>query len=82
MEHADSSSSSSPPPTYSEGATTDEWGQFTDFDDDYQNEPAGRIFDDPFRSISKTMLKRRGDKLSVCKLDQLQEEEEDDEEEY
>lgn len=70
---------------------TDEWGQFTDFDDEFQNdsvcgEGAGisspirgaSIGEDPFRSISKAILKRRGDKLSVCKLGQLQEEENED----
>lgn len=72
-------------------AVTDEWGQFTDFDDDYQNESVcgegtsttsptrgASIGEDPFRSISKAILKRRGDKLSVCKLGQLQEEENED----
>jgi hypothetical protein len=69
--------------------STDEWGQFADFDEGYQNESpflgAGGtrrstsvISEDPYRSISKAILKRRGDKLSVCKLGQLQEEENED----
>jgi len=68
---------------------TDEWGQFTDFDDGYRNEslflgdegttPSTSVIpEDPYRSISKAILKRRGDKLSVCKLGQLQEEENED----
>lgn len=69
--------------------STDEWGQFADFDEGYQNDSpflgAGGtrrstsvISEDPYRSISKAILKRRGDKLSVCKLGQLQEEENED----
>lgn len=65
-------------PSHNE-ACMDDWGQFADFDDDFQvGCDSGVIADDPFRSINKTILKRRGDKLSICKLDQLQEEEEDD----
>ena len=72
-------------------AVTDEWGQFTDFDDEYQNESVcgkgtgsssptrgASSGEDPFQSISKAILKRRGDKLSVCKLGQVQEEENED----
>lgn len=35
--------------------------------------------DDPFCSITKSMLRRRGHKLSVCKLEQLQEDDEEEE---
>jgi hypothetical protein len=63
-------------PIYSD-ESADEWGQFTDFDDREQD--LYNVIDDPFKSISKTILKRRGDKFSFQKLDQLQEEEEYDE---
>ncbi len=74
---------------------TDEWGHFTDFTDlDQQqqlhngggdnstNTPSMKncsTLDDPFCSITKTMLRRRGHKLSVCRLEQLQEGEEEEE---
>jgi hypothetical protein len=55
----------------------DEWGQFTDFDDEGQDSFGNRInLDDPFMSINKTIMKRRGDKFSFPKLSQLQEEDE------
>lgn len=74
---------------------TDEWGHFTDFTDldqqqqlhngggvDSNNTPSMKncsTLDDPFCSITKTMLRRRGHKLSVCRLEQLQEGEEEEE---
>lgn len=54
----------------------DEWGQFADFDD--LEEESYTFGDDPFKSISKSILKKRGD-FSFQKLDQLQEEEEEEE---
>ena len=39
----------------------------------------GGTVDDPFCSITKSMLRRRGHKLSVCKLEQLQEDDEEEE---
>lgn len=70
--------------------THDEWGHFTDFEVDIEESSSGvglgtgmsmsmsssRTLNDPFCSITKSMLRRRGHKLSVCKLEQLQEEEE------
>ncbi len=39
----------------------------------------GGTIDDPFCSITKSMLRRRGHKLSVCRLEQLQENDEEEE---
>jgi len=59
----------------------DDWGQFTEFDDDSgsNSNPYDMYHtpDDPFQSIHKTMMKKRGGKVSVCKLERLQEGEEE-----
>jgi hypothetical protein len=72
--------------------SADDWGQFTDFDgfDDEDDCFMGgksdtiatnaRMHDDPYFSLTKMIRKRRGDKLSVCKLDILHEDGEGDEE--
>lgn len=51
----------------------DEWGHFMDFQEP-ESIAAANNMADPFQSLSKTILRRRGVKVSVCKLDQLQEE--------
>ena len=56
--------------------SNDEWGHFADFEVDH----ASGTIDDPFSSITKSMLRRRGHKLSVCKLEQLEEEGEEEDE--
>lgn len=65
----------------SEDDTSDEWGHFTDFDVDItsamEDSMMKNSMNDPFSSITKSMLRKRGHKLSVCKLEQLQEEEEE-----
>lgn len=70
----------------------DEWGHFTDFQDtdvqgsylensnnnNLSSNSNTTVMADPFLSLNKTIRRRRGEKLSVCKLEQLQEEEEED----
>lgn len=51
----------------------DEWGHFMDFQE-FESLSTTNSLADPFQSISKTFLRRRGAKLSICKLEQLQEE--------
>lgn len=51
----------------------DEWGHFMDFQE-FESLATINSMADPFQSLSKTILRRRGAKLSVCKLAQLQEE--------
>jgi len=69
----------------SETALANDWGQFADFDgfdegDCFMNlnvdvtQTCAK--DDPYASVAKVIRKRRGDKISVCKLDSLLEEEE------
>lgn len=57
----------------------DEWGQFTDFNEDDDGLQHAGINEDPFMSINRTILKKRGDKMPFHKLDQLQEEDEHEE---
>ena len=52
--------------------TTDEWGQFVDFPEDHQSD---FILADPFQSLNMTVLRLRGEKIPVCKLERLAEEE-------
>jgi hypothetical protein len=64
----------------------DEWGHFADIHDETQSKCSDSF--DPFRSITKTMMRKRGQTLSssLCRLSKLQEnileeeQEEDDEE--
>jgi len=58
-------------PTNMEG-DADEWGHFADFQE-FESLSALSSMADPFQSLSKTFLRRRGAKVSVCKLEQLQE---------
>jgi len=51
----------------------DEWGHFMDFQE-FESLTTMNSMADPFQSLSKTLLRRRGAKISVCKLEQLQEE--------
>jgi hypothetical protein len=68
------------PSSYEE--ESDEWGHFTDFQDysmdkSYENTSSGdAILADPFQSLNKSVRRIRGDKLSMCKLEQLEEEDE------
>jgi len=50
----------------------DEWGHFMDFQE-FESLATMNNMADPFQSLSKTFLRRRGAKVSVCKLEQLQE---------
>jgi len=59
-------------PTNSEGEA-DEWGHFMDFQEFESLSSLSIMAADPFQSLSKTFLRRRGAKVSVCKLEQLQE---------
>ena len=72
-------------------ANNDDWGQYCGLDDDFDDsfcmgggivrhelQPA-HIPTDPFQSLNKSIMKKRGKKISVCKLGQLQEEENEDE---
>lgn len=67
----------------------DEWGHFTDFDESPSsflpgftttttttNMATSSDLSDPFHSLEKSVLRRRGEKLSICRLDQLMEENE------
>jgi len=58
-------------PTNLEGEA-DEWGHFMDFQE-FESLSAMSSMADPFQSLSKSFLRRRGAKVSVCKLEQLQE---------
>lgn len=51
----------------------DEWGHFADIHDDTQSKRSDSF--DPFRSITKTMMRKRGQPLSssLCRLSKLQE---------
>lgn len=72
-------------------ANNDDWGQYCGLDDDFddsfcmgggivRNElQSAHIPTDPFQSLNKSIMKKRGKKISVCKLGQLQEEENEDE---
>ena len=66
--------------------TADEWGHFTDFEVDIEDSSSGNTgtgtLADPFCSITKSMRRRRGHQLSICKLEQLQEEDEFCDEEW
>ena len=62
----------------------DEWGHFTDFDESPSSSflpmmgtsSSSSTLSDPFHSLEKSVLRRRGEKLSICRLDQLREENE------
>lgn len=55
-----------------EGDEVDEWGHFTDFDEAPSVSTGTET--DPFNSLEKSVLRRRGDRISVCKLEKLTEE--------
>lgn len=61
---------------FEDDLVSDEWGHFTDFEMDTEET---RTLGDPFRSITKTMLRKSGHKVSLCKLEQLQEGDEGEE---
>ena len=62
---------------------SNEWGHFTDFQDNidrpHENISSGdAILADPFQSLNKSVRRIRGDKLSICKLEKLEEDDEFD----
>lgn len=72
-------------------ANNDDWGQYCGLDDDFDDSScmgggivrhelqSAHIPTDPFQSLNKSIMKKRGKKISVCKLGQLQEEDNEDE---
>jgi len=51
---------------------TDDWGHFMDFQEE-QTLNSGDTTADPFQSITKSLLRRRGAKISVCKMSFIKE---------
>jgi len=64
-------SSSFIPLSFEEDA--DDWGHFMDFQES-ETLSSSDTTSDPFQSLTKSILRRRGAKISVCKLGQLKEE--------